>query len=66
MAMGAAGSAVLTAVVEIGSGVLARFVAVKLNGPPKLPKVIFCNVTVGGVTTTETVAVSVTPPEVTV
>lgn len=41
MAIGAAGVAVLAALVEIAAGTAERFVALKLNGPPNDPVVIF-------------------------
>ena len=47
MAVGATGAAVLTAVVVIPAGAAERFVAVKVNGPPNEPVVIFWIATVG-------------------
>lgn len=46
--MGAAGVAVAAAVVVMLAGLDARFVAVKVNGPPNEPDVIFCSVSVAG------------------
>ncbi len=46
--VGAAGVGVLGAVVEILAGVEAKFVTVKINGPPKEPAVVFCKAKVGG------------------
>ena len=37
-----------TATVVMLAGFEARFVAVKVNGPPKEPAVIFCSANVGG------------------
>ena len=47
MAVGATGAAVPTAVVVIPAGAEERFVAVKVNGPPNEPVVIFWIATVG-------------------
>ena len=46
MAVGTAGVAVPADVVVMAVGLEARFVAVKLNGPPIALVVIFCNFTV--------------------
>lgn len=48
MAVGEAGVAVFVDVVVIAVGAEARFVALKVNGPPTAPEVIFCNATVAG------------------
>lgn len=48
MAVGDAGVAVPVATVVILPGFEAMLVAVKVNGPPKEPVVIFCNASVGG------------------
>ncbi len=47
MATGETGAAVLAATVEIPAGAEERFVAVKVNGPPNEPVVIFWIATVG-------------------
>ena len=48
MAVGAAGAAVPAVVVVMATGTVARFVAVKVNGPPKAPTVVFWIETVAG------------------
>ena len=48
MAVGVVGVAVAGAAVVIFAIAVARFVAVKVKGPPKEPVVIFCSVNVGG------------------
>jgi len=48
MAVGDAGVAVPAEMVVILPGFEARLVAVKVNGPPKEPDVIFCSASVGG------------------
>ena len=48
MAVGDAGVAVPAATVVILPGFEAMLVAVKVNGPPKEPVVIFCSASVGG------------------
>jgi len=48
IAGGEAGAGVETAVVVMAAGADARFVTVKLNGPPGAPVVVFCTATVAG------------------
>ena len=48
MAVGAAGVAVAAAAVVMFAGFDAKFVAVKVNGPPNDPIVIFCKASVAG------------------
>ena len=48
MAVGDVGVAVLTAVVVMAGGALARLVDVNVKGPPMAPDVIFCKVTEAG------------------
>jgi hypothetical protein len=48
MGVGLAGAAVLAAVVVMLPMADAKFVAVKVNGPPNAPVVIFCSDNVGG------------------
>lgn len=48
IAVGEAGVGVLVAVVVIAVGAEARFVALKVNGPPMALLVIFCKATVAG------------------
>ena len=45
LATGTAGAAVAAAIVVIEAGAAARLLTAKVNGPPKLPVVIFCTAT---------------------